>query len=255
MPPIKNPAAGALIWPPEKLQKITKTGAYASDSEAKMTGMIGPEIAEAAMGLDAGSLGSIAWLILREQASGSSNETVARAIRVSESDIEALIESVTGLEGEKAWALWERGVVAVIAASRANAQVIESGWDGVEALALQKLNQKLSEMRTAGDPELMLKIASSANKAIRRNERQGSHAKSMPDSNGQTTLATGQLGALQLNLSVAVQNQLTSPQAAIKPHPVMEDLEMLDLQETRKLVDPKSEQVEMPNFEEFLNNE
>lgn len=208
-----------------------------------------PEFVEELLGVKSGGLGSVGWLVIQEEAQGVSRSMIAKNLKCEESDIIMLIESITGLEGDSALDQWKQGVTAVLTANRMNAMNVGSGWDAVEAMAVDRLGRALSSMKTFGDPDQMLRIAAQANKAIRRRDGEG-------QGGGRTTvqvnaggdgmnleLQSGHLGTLRLNLSPRVQAQLSNPNRVIEAKvvgsqdttPKKQNLEMLGIAETRKL--------------------
>ncbi len=208
------------------------------------------EVVAGVMGIPAASMGGIAWLVMQEQAQGSTLVELAKDLDVSEEDLIELIESTVGKQGDEAKEIWTSGVVAIKTAARMNASKIASGWDAIESMAVDKLANNLAAMQGHGDADQMLRIAEKANKAIRRRQGEGHvNVKKLPDSNTLSlTLPSGDLGVLQLTLSPALRNQMANPsrvieaisanarEAAAEAAAKSPALKKLDLQATRKLV-------------------
>lgn len=186
------------------------------------------ELAEQIMGVERGKLGSVAWLVLQEEAAGVGIEGIAATLMggVTVADLVLLKESVTGCVGAESDEIWARGLVALTTASTLSRSLIAKGWDAAESIALDKLNQALYAMSGTGDAMQMLTIASAANKAVRRERGEGNRggvnvSVRSNNANGDTTLnlQTGNLGTMRLNISPRVQAQLTNPNRIIDVTP------------------------------------
>ena len=209
---------------------------------------VSPWIVERAMDWEEGKLGAVGWLVIQEMAQGVSLESVSRGLGVDVETLVALVEGVTGKEGDAAIQEWNNAVVALKAALMANAQQVSHGWDSVEAMAVEKLGRSLSEMKTNGDPMKMLAIATQANKAIRRStgEGQGSSVRIGVNAGKEAEMAielkAGALGSMRLSLSPRIQAQLGDPNRIIEAVAVKRDagklpLTMIGLKETRQVAD------------------
>lgn len=204
-----------------------------------------PQMVEEVMGIpERPGLGPIAWILIQEEARGASREKVAEALDVTREDLEELIHGVCQRENvQDSLTTWAMGVVALKTSAMMMRQVLEGGWDAVEAMAITKLSQSLNEMKTNGDPEQMLRIATNANKALRRGKGEGQ----LPSGGGGTqvnvnVLQAGKLGSMRLNLSPRIQQQLGAPGRVIDVTPkasTMGQKEMLNLEATRALLDGK----------------
>lgn len=205
------------------------------------------------MGLPVDRFEALAWLVMQEEAAGVARETIAAELETGVEEVEALIESVTGLSGAEAQQLWSIGIIALRTASHLNEHTINRGWDTVEALAINKLAEQLATMRGNGDADQMLRIAAAANKAIRRSKGEGNGMKKFgdaPPSGATVTLQSGDLGTMSLTFSPAIQAQLGNPNRVIEGvasnakkagENSLKNLSMLGLNETRGLVDSKAE--------------
>lgn len=236
------------------------------------------EIVAEMMGVAAEAVGPVAWLTIQEEASGVTRKQIAKNLGVEETDLIALRDSVTGVENESSEEIWQRGVLTVKTAMLVNTTQVATGWDAVEAIAVDKLAKSLNDMKTSGDPMKMLAIATQANKALRRRNGEGPGQSGRNSTNIQVNnmngnaeleLQSGNLGTLRLNLSPKVQAQLTNPDRVIdgvvrKQTPAATgDLKMLGLRDTRSLVVPAEKEIERVktrdpnvnpafNFEAFL---
>lgn len=229
------------------------------------------EVVTSVMGIPAERMTPVAWLLIQEEANGVGRLEFAKSLSVTLQDLENLIMLTVGVldrynlcesPDEKdtlrieAEGLWAQGVVAIKTAVRLTQGKIATGWDYIEAQALEKLSRSLSTTSSM-DPELALQIAAGANKAIRRNKGEGSRAPAGGTNvNVGLQLKTGDLGVMQLNLSPAVREQMTNPsrmidsiaknaedaQSKAKP-----SLTMIPLDEVRKLAEPVDSQQERIN--------
>lgn len=215
---------------------------------------------EVILGLKAGSIGAIAWVVMQEQARGVERKDVAKSLGVTEDDLAALVDGATGLSGDESIALWGKGIVALKTAAILNDHDIGRGWDAVEAMAIDKLSNGLKSMRGNGNPMDMLAIAAAANKAVRRYNGEATGMGQRPRAGINESLGaggislelqSGELGTIRLNLSPRIQQQLNDQSRVIEavanrqsdgtgaPGTRLKDLEMLGLQETRKIADGK----------------
>lgn len=208
-----------------------------------------PDQVELALELPAGSLSPIAWLVMQEEAQGVEREAICRNLGVDNPALEALIDSTTGKTGQESADTWQQGVIAIRAVTIVNQQNIGSGWDAIEALAVDKIARSLSAIKGPVDMDRLMAIATVANKAIRRNAGEsssGGGARGMKGATPGVTLElnSGQLGKITLNLSPAIQEQLARPNRVIDAvrnrdaeKTNTDKLEMLNLRDTRELVE------------------
>lgn len=215
---------------------------------------IDPKTVQGMMGISDSGLGltMVSWVLIQEEANGVDRGVVAQGLGVTIQNLKALEEAATGFEGDESTECWNRGIIALKTAIVMNAGVIEHGWDSIEALAIEKLQNALSAMQSNGDADQMLRIASAANRAVRRDrgERQmtnGNGGNRVQDGGGiDITLRSGNLGSMTLQFSPKIQEQLGRPGRVIegigarleaeKNNP-RQKLEMLRLDETRGLAD------------------
>ena len=233
-----------------------------------------PEMVERVMGLKEGSLGVVAWVALRAEAEGVGREEVAAGLGCGSEDIAALVWGVAqgtaeGAVGsqEAAEAVWMQGIVALRTSAMLNNQGINSGWDSLEAMALKHLNASLAKVKN-GDPDKMLRIASMANAAKRRARGEGMGGGTRigiaAGGNGVTvavgtTLRSGDVGVMRLNLSPAIRDQMgdtarviegkaSRPESGVPEAPNgpsgpsgLKRLEMLRIGDVRELIDGPNE--------------
>lgn len=258
------------------------------------------------MGLEDGSIGTIAWLLLQAEAEevGKVVEVIesgrveieeqedgdgdgggdgkvaveenlsppkterfikaANHLGITEAEAIGIVMTTTGVETEsEAWVLWNRGVMSIRVLRQLYQGKAENAWDEVEALALEKTIEGLNGMTGNGDPAEMVRLAAIANKAIRVKAggvKNGVTHPQYPGGPGQNSpmLAVGNLGVLQLQLSTQTVNQLqerkdkpkriadnklVTASDKVVEDKVIESRVMLDLKETRALVDIKAGQI------------
>lgn len=206
---------------------------------------MGSKECEELMGVEVGSLGPVGWLVIQEEASGTPRGNIAAALNVGAEDIAAMIHVVCkGETEEESESTWMKGIVALKTAAMLTQTMLRNGWDAVEAMALQKLSNQLSEMKGNGDAEQMLRIASTANKSIRRGAgesgtRSGGAIGAGAEVEFGVSLQSGVLGRIQLRLSDRVREQMADPARVIDSTarsvgPARH--EMLGLNETRGLL-------------------
>ena len=249
-----HPACGAirLIWLAKNIQKIPthllvlsihKVITMASQNGIRV-GLGAPEV-ESIMGVEKGSLGPIGWLVIQEESHGLKRGDLATALNVDVADIEAMIHTICGGETQaESEIVWNQGIIALKTAAMLTQTMLRQGWDTVEAMALQKLSASISEMRGNGDAEQMMRIAATANKALRRGQGEGNQGRNPIGAGAQVdigvTLASGNLGKIQLRLSENIQRQMSSPGRVIDATPRVSDPNrnsMLGLNETRQLLE------------------
>lgn len=208
-----------------------------------------PDMVAEVMGIpERPGLGPIAWILIQEEAKGTGREGVASALDVSVGDLEELIHGICQKGSlEESLTTWAMGVVALKTSALMMRQVLEGGWDAVEAMAISKLSQSLTKMQTDGDPEQMLRIATNANKALRRGkgENPGQPGGGGPTQVNVNVLQAGKLGSIKLNLAPRIQKQLSDPNRVIDANPKANSLgqkEMLNLEATRELLDGKEQE-------------
>lgn len=204
---------------------------------------------EQVMGLAGESFSAIAWLMIQEDAKGISREAIAKGMGVTEGDLRALQDATTGAEGEESDEVWAKGVVGLRAVELVNKQNIGSGWDAIEAIAVDKIARSLHAMKGPGDIDRMMQLATMANKAIRRGVgegpgRSGPPAGAVGSGVGVSIeLNSGHLGTIRLNLSPAIHKQLSQPSRVIEGvkarnvESSTSNLEMLTLKDTRKFAE------------------
>lgn len=202
---------------------------------------------EELVGWRVGSVTAVAWLLIQEMAKGSSPELVAKGLGVTEKDLQDIVDQTTGLTGPESQSAWNDGMIVLKTASRLNSHAVDSSWEAVEALAITKLHGSMAAMGSNGDPDTMLKIAMTANKAIRRGrgEGNGSGGASIHlNSEGgiSATIKSGNLGFISLQLSPAIRNQIQKPEKVIDGDVIGRSatapkLSMLNLEETRQAGD------------------
>jgi hypothetical protein len=238
---------------------------------------ITPSVAESIMELAPGSVQAVAWLVLQAEADGVEVADIATNLSVSVEQIQALKEATTGKQGEECEQTWLKGIVAIRTSQQLNTQSIATGWDALESMALEKLNQQMQELKTAGDPDKMLAIAVAANKATRRMNGEGGGRGSRGPVLGrgdreqghgdiELNLSGGNIGSIRLQLSPRIQSQLSDPGRVIEGvannaangKRLTDSLQMLKLGETRQLVEeaakPKSNletETKQFNFDEL----
>lgn len=201
---------------------------------------------ESLMGIEAGGLGPIAWLVIQEEANNVPRERLAKALGVTVEDISEMILQVTGAETQEiAESTWMRGIVSIKTADLLTQTAISRGWDTVEAAAIQKLNNALEKMTGDGDAEQMLRIAATANKAMRRKAGETPAAERGPNTTQidvGVSLQSGGLGSIRLNLSPRIQEQMSKRTIDVTPgKSTLGNLNMLNMTETRDLIPATSE--------------
>lgn len=214
---------------------------------------ITPEMAESIMEIPAGSVQAVAWLVLQAEADGLSVGDIATNLSVTIEQIQSLKEATTGMQGEDCEQCWMKGIVAIRTSQQLNHHSIAAGWDSLEAMALEKLNNSMHAMQSNGDPDKMLAIAVAANKAQRRNrgEANGPSRNTPTLARGNDSgridleLSGGNVGSIRLSLSPKIQEQLATPGRVIdgvannaaKARKLTDSLQMLKLGETRELIE------------------
>lgn len=213
---------------------------------------------EELMGVDGGSLGPIGWLVIQEESRGTERADIAKSLGVGIDDVEAMIHAVCkGVDKKESALIWMKGLVALRTAAMMTQGAIRQGWDTVEAMAVEKLGNHLAKMTTNGDADQMLKIATSANKAIRRGMGEGGDQRNRGPGGMQAefglTLKSGELGSIHLQLSPRIREQMQRSDRIIDVTPKDSNLgnsAMLGLNETRGLVE-ESTQAEVEAAQSF----
>jgi hypothetical protein len=221
-----------------------------------------PEVVERVMGLGVGALGVVAWVALRAEAEGVARAEVAMGLACEVEDVEKLVRMTTGAESQElAEATWMQGIVALRTSAMLNHQGINSGWDSLEAMALKHLNTALQGVKKA-DPDKMLRIAVAANAARRRARGEGMSGPRVGVNVGPggvsvevgTTLKSGDVGVMKLNLSPAIREQMGDSARVIEGTALrgeaarqkgtadLERLEMLRIGEVRELLDGEEDE-------------
>lgn len=194
-----------------------------------------------------GRVDPVSWLVIQEFANDVSPETIAKNLRIELSELREMAEAVTQETGGYESTAWKNAVLVVKATMTMNHQMIATGWDGIEALAIQRLGRFMQENGASMTVKDALEIAQVANKANRRHLGEGGRGGvSLSVKQGgagnpsdlDLELKSGNLGSIRMSLSHRVQAQLANPRIIdVEGHRV--DREMLSLDETRKLVDEK----------------
>jgi hypothetical protein len=209
---------------------------------------------ESVMGLPAESLSPIAWLMIQEESKGVKREEIAKGLGVTEKDLSDLQDATTGQVGQESQDIWDKGVIGLRAVALVNQQNIGSGWDAIEAIAVDKIARSLHAMKGPGDIDRMMQLATMANKAIRRGNGEGpGRAGSPPAGAGGTNVSielnSGHLGTIRLNLSPVIAKQLSQPSRVIEGVKAREvasktsNLEMLTLKDARKFAEEEADEV------------
>lgn len=231
-----------------------------SNISARMTPI---QVAEL-MGLEEGfSLPPVAWLVIQEEAAGVTRAMIAKTLNVTIEALDELRDAITGKEGEESVTTWQQGIVALKTAEMLNTRQIGTGWDAIEAMAVNKLANQLTNMKTDGDPDMMLKIAAAANKATRRHKGEGQGQRvgiqvnaNVANGDANVELQGGHLGSIRLNLSPRIQAQLGNPSRVIDVTPRQVNgesslnLQMLKLGETRNLADKSQKEHDQSRLDE-----
>lgn len=215
------------------------------------------ELVAKVMGIEPERLQSLAWLLIQEEAAGVARQFLADELGTGLDEVNELIESVVGVTGEEAQQIWSMGIAAIRTAGVLNDHAISKGWDTVEAIAVTKLANQLAAMPGNGDADQMLRIASTANRSLRRQKGEGgSHgSRRTNDQQGaemSVILKSGNLGTMSLTFAPAIQEQLNNPNRVIDAVAnnakaageklgggSMRNLSMLKLDETRELIEAK----------------
>jgi hypothetical protein len=189
----------------------------------------------------------VAFLVMQEMAQGRSTRTVALGLDVSESDLDALCDSVTGDEGGTKGPTWQNGIAYLKSMLIGNQQTIAQGWDALEAMTLDSLARKVQDAGMSLKVSEAVSIAQVANKAIRRHSGEGgggprtqvniNRGNGFAEEDMSLELRSGNLGSIRLSLSTRVRAQLEQPKTIeVEARQSAGNREMLDLEETRKLV-------------------
>lgn len=205
---------------------------------------------EEIMGVGKGSIVPVAWLVLQEESQGVPRSKVAEGLGVAIIDIDSLEQSVTGSAiPEVSRETWMKGVIALRTVAIVNQQAIGTGWDAIEAMAVDKIARNVASMKTPGDLEKMMNLAQIANKAVRRGQGEGKSQGgglrigiNAGSGGASVELPGGNIGMIRLTLSPAIQAQLQQPNRVIdmvanrdQTATRTANLEMLNLSDTRKV--------------------
>jgi hypothetical protein len=205
-----------------------------------------------------GSFSPVAWLVLQEMAAGTPTGTIAKSLGIEPDDLISLRDSTTGKEGEESQDLWLQGILTLKTAARLNQNTVHTGWDAIEAIALQKAHGALMATQSNGDLDQMMRIAATANKAARRSQgegmKQGGTNINVNPNTGDIELQSGDLGFIRLRVSPAVSAQLQNPDRVIdgkvnRPS-VLKNMEMVSLDDIRSEGDRASIEEETRRAEE-----
>ncbi len=204
-----------------------------------------PGALEKVMEWSPGTVDPIGFLILSECAQGVKVKDIASGLGIEIEDLESLAETIAGQGGTESQN-WKNAVMILKASVVMNQQTITGGWDGIEAMAVQRLGQFMNAQGSNLSVKDALEIAQVANKANRRHlgegvrggtnitVRQGGGGNSDLD----MELRSGNLGSIRMSLSQRVQAQLATPRT-IDQETRESNREMLSLTDTRNLVDAK----------------
>ena len=193
----------------------------------------------------------IAWVLIQAEAAGQTKEQLAQQLGVEVENVLELIKGlIQGAESEsQAFALWDVGVVALRSTFVTANQVLATTWDQVEAMAIEKLAIAIQNVNPAGaDPLKLMQIASTANKAVRRQQGESGQAgrsntssvgRMAEESAMELELQSGDLGSLTIRLSPRVRAQMASPHRVIDSvaREVRTPVAKIDLKTTREIID------------------
>jgi len=211
-------------------------------SKDGMKRFMGPRELEGVMGWPAGSVSGIAWLVIQELSRHRPVEKVADGLDVEIEDLDDMIREITGEpEGHKGTS-WQNAVIVVRSVEMMNHNTMATGWDAIEAMALNRLGDSLNAIGDKLDPMKALEIAQAANKAQRRHLGEGNRGASVSvrtGANGELSadveLPAGNLGSIRLSLSQRVRDQLGEAKTIdAKPNA---ERRMLSIEDTRSLLD------------------
>jgi len=205
---------------------------------------ITPVGVERAVGLPAGSIDSFGFLVMVEQAKGIGAAQIAKGLDCDLAALDALADSITGGPGGIGADLWKACVVTIRSISLANQQSIGSGWDALEAMAVNRLAQFVSDAGTNLSPKDAVAIASMANKAVRRQAGEGGgagrtgvsiHAQMGQGAEMAFEVEGGNLGSIRMSLTPRVRAQLEQPKVIEGKVNDADDRRMLTIDEVRNV--------------------
>lgn len=201
-----------------------------------------PGLVEKSVGLPAGAIDSFAWLLMNEMAKGVTPQAVAKVLEVDVAELDLLADSVTGGDTGINHDTWKACVITIRSISLANNQVIGQGWDALEAMAVNRIANLVSDASDRLSIKDAVAIAALANKAVRRDAGEGNrgganlsiHAR--PGGGGEMAFEVqgGNLGSIRMSLSTRVQAQLEQPRV-IDAEPKQADRRMLTIEEIRNV--------------------
>lgn len=198
------------------------------------------------------SIGTIAWLMIQEQANGSELDMIAASLEVTNMELIQVIEGTTNKAGAEALESWKEAIITLKTSRRLNETSITPGWEAIESASVSRLQKYIMTQQNI-DPEEMLKYANAANHAIRRSKGEGpghatrgTGATVNVGANGEVdvSLRNGDLGFIRLRLSPAIASQIQNPDRIIdgninRPGST-ENKQMLTLDETRDTIDKQA---------------
>lgn len=201
---------------------------------------------EQAVGLEAGSIEPIAFLVIQELAKGLSAEDIAKGLGVSEEELNGIASATVadskGLVAEQ----WLACVTLVRATEAMNQNTVEAGWDALEAMAVNRLADLVHSSGSTMNVKDAVAIANMANKATRRGRGEGKAGntsisvmnRQQPGGGSDMSLELkgGHIGSIRLSLSARIQEQLTTPRTI---EGRVTDRKMLSLDEAREVVNAK----------------
>lgn len=202
-----------------------------------------PQLVEQSLGLAPESIDSFAFLVMQEQAKGVETRLIAKGLEVDESELDLLADSVTGGPGGLQHELWKQGVILIRSITLANQQAIGTGWDALEAMAVNRLARVVQEAGDRLSTKDAVAIAAMANKAVRRGNGEGAPPRASlsihnPNRGGDgmtLELTGGNLGSIRMSLTQRVQEQLEQPRIINAEPKEGEGRRMLTLEETRNV--------------------
>ena len=204
---------------------------------------ITPAGVEKAVGLPGGSIDSFGFLVMVEMAKGVPVTLIAKGLDCDQAALDALADSITGGPGGIGADLWKACVVTIRSINLANHQSIGAGWDALEAMAVNRLAQFVSDAGANLSPKDAVAIASMANKAVRRQAGEGGagrtsvsiHAPMGQGAEMAFEVEGGNLGSIRMSLTPRVRAQLEQPKVIEGKANEADDRRMLTIDEVRNV--------------------
>lgn len=190
----------------------------------------------------AGIVSPVAWLVIQEAAAGRTYELIAKGLGVNQIDLDEMAQEITGQVEGTAGDKWANAILVVKSVSNLNLHTAATGWDAIEAQAVNRIGEALNRLGDTLDPMKALEIAQVANKAVRRHNGEGHgnrtsiHVGTPGGTDMDLEIKSGHLGSVRLSLSARVRAQLETPRV-IDGEVNREKKDMLSLTETRQLVE------------------